>query len=55
VVGGFGTLNSLSEDPAIGTNSFFPSEYFSGDMDDVRIYNRALSASEVGRLYSLGK
>ncbi len=28
-------------------------QYFPGNIDDVRIYNRALSASEVSRLYSL--
>ncbi|MFA6554525.1 MAG: LamG domain-containing protein [Candidatus Paceibacterota bacterium] len=30
------------------------SSYFPGTLDDVRIYNRALSANEVRRLYSLG-
>ena len=29
--------------------------WFNGSMDDVRIYNRALSATEVAQLYSLGK
>lgn len=29
-------------------------EYFDGIIDDIRVYNRALSASEVGRLYDLG-
>ena len=29
--------------------------YWSGKIDDVRIYNRALSAAEVKRLYELGK
>lgn len=28
--------------------------YFNGKIDDVRVYNRALSASEVTRLYGLG-
>ena len=39
---------------AIGTansNQF----YFNGAIDDVRIYNRVLSASEVNRLYLMGK
>jgi len=27
------------------------STYFNGDMDDVRIYNRALSAAEIAELY----
>jgi hypothetical protein len=30
------------------------SQYFNGSIDDVRIYNRALSASEVQQLYNLG-
>ncbi len=30
------------------------SEFFNGQMDDVRIYNRGLSASEVKRIYDLG-
>jgi len=35
-----------------GQQDFLP---FSGLMDDVRIYNRALSASEVRELYSMGR
>jgi hypothetical protein len=30
-------------------------DYFSGTIDDTRIYNRTLSAGEVKRLYELGK
>ena len=30
------------------------SSYFTGNIDDVRVYNRALSAAEVERLYELG-
>jgi hypothetical protein len=30
-------------------------EFFNGSIDEVRIYNRALSASEVARLYNLGR
>ena len=32
----------------------YPGRYFNGAIDDVRIYNRALSVSEVSALYSLG-
>ena len=32
----------------------FTSRYFPGSIDDVRIYNRALSAQEVQQLYALG-
>ena len=31
------------------------SRYFNGKIDDVRVYNRALSASEINQLYLLGK
>ncbi|MDE2011185.1 MAG: LamG domain-containing protein [Patescibacteria group bacterium] len=42
--------------PSIGS-SFTSSagNYFTGSIDDVRIYNRALSASEVQQLYNLGR
>ncbi len=30
-------------------------DYFGGSLDDVRVYNRALSASEVLQLYNMGK
>ena len=32
-----------------------PAGYFNGTIDDVRIYNRALSAGEVKQLYNIGK
>jgi hypothetical protein len=32
-----------------------PDGYFNGSIDDVRIYNRALSASEITQFYNLGK
>lgn len=31
------------------------SQYFDGTIDDVRIYDRALSAQEVAQLYAMGK
>jgi hypothetical protein len=39
----------IGDDLTDGTNAY------SGSMDDVRVYNRALSAAEVLRLYQLGK
>ena len=30
-------------------------QYFNGKIDEVRIYNRALSAEEIQRLYNLGR
>jgi len=53
-VSGFGALNQENYSPEIGTNSYFPSQFLSGSVDDVRIYNRALSPSEVTSLYNLG-
>ena len=38
----------------IGSNSG-SGEYWDGKIDDVRVYNRLLSASEVKQLYSIGK
>ena len=35
-------------------NHTFSTTFFTGSIDDVRIYNRALSAAEVLRLYQLG-
>jgi hypothetical protein len=38
------------------TCGFTPSsQYFTGTIDEVRIYNRALSAQEVQQLYLMGK
>ena len=35
----------------IGVDPFWDSEYFIGDMDDVRLFNRALSEKEIQELY----
>jgi hypothetical protein len=43
----FVTSNSLS----IGKNSVASDNYFNGQIDEARIYNRALSADEVKKLY----
>jgi hypothetical protein len=40
-------------DVAIGANSA-GAQMFTGTIDDVRIYDRVLSAAEVRRLYKLG-
>ncbi|MEK7116540.1 MAG: LamG domain-containing protein [Patescibacteria group bacterium] len=42
---------TIGEDTPVGDLG----EYFNGSIDDVRIYNRALSASEVLQLYRMGK
>ena len=38
----------------IGRNPEYNGDYFNGAIDDVRIYNRALSADEVAALYTAG-
>jgi hypothetical protein len=39
----------------IGARGFVPDKYFAGTIDDVRYYNRALSANEVKALYNAGR
>jgi len=47
---------ALSTDPFwIGNSQANPTGYFDGDIDDVRLYNRALSAQEIQQLYAQGK
>jgi hypothetical protein len=50
-----GPLNSITSDLLIGCGESSGSLYhfFSGKIDDVRIYNRALSADEVQQLYTI--
>ena len=63
-----GALYSTYQNAAVGASTFYnPSGgagiggktsagyYFNGNIDDVRIYNRALSATEVLQLYNLGR
>ena len=45
----FGQANSTFY---IGANGSYNSYYFLGDLDDVRVYNRALSTQEINELYS---
>lgn len=54
-VDGVGTkANDAAESLIIGTNSF-TNFGFIGTIDDVRIYNRALSVIEIRQLYNLGR
>lgn len=46
-----GNLTTVSANLSIGQNPTFPGRFFSGDISDVRLYNRGLSAEEVNRLY----
>ncbi|OGG36109.1 hypothetical protein A3G68_05535 [Candidatus Gottesmanbacteria bacterium RIFCSPLOWO2_12_FULL_42_10] len=46
------TLRTSNQNHSIGGR--LASEYFTGQLDDVRIYNRAFSPAEVSRLYNWG-
>ena len=48
-----GPINGNALEVDIGRFGAFGA-YFTGTIDDVRIYNRALSAAEVQQLYKLG-
>jgi hypothetical protein len=54
-----GNIPDIPEPLAIGANvrpdgkSFYPYDYFIGSIDDVRIYNRALSTTEITELYNI--
>jgi len=49
-----GQITQTTEELFLGSHKFYaPSDYwFNGGLDDVRIYNRALSATEVTQLYA---
>jgi hypothetical protein len=46
--------NETATNAQIGTFNEGTSDYFDGTIDDVHIYNRALSADEIKRLYKIG-
>jgi hypothetical protein len=46
------TLNIIDTNHQLGR---FDGDYFDGLIDEVRIYNRALSAAEVQKLYNMGR
>jgi Concanavalin A-like lectin/glucanases superfamily len=48
--GSFSSIASNSDILTIGRSSSFGSQYWSGSMDDLRIYNRALTAKEMTAL-----
>jgi hypothetical protein len=39
---------------ALGTNGNFNTQYYKGDLDQVRIFNKAISSAEVSKLYGNG-
>jgi hypothetical protein len=47
-----GTMSGYSNNSNVRIGTDYNSEFFTGTIDDVRVYNRALSASEVWRLYN---
>ncbi len=49
-----GTPGQNNDNTIIGSNQGGSSNFLNGTIDEVRIYNRALSASEVGELYRAG-
>lgn len=51
VILGYGYIPTNSMDIFLGRNSQNPSDYYQGSIDDVRIYNRALSGAEVAALH----
>lgn len=50
-----GSIYSDNYNFGIGRLGSLGSLYFSGAIDDVRVYNRALSANEIKQLYNQGK
>jgi hypothetical protein len=52
----YASVEASTANVRIGRGSYTPEpRYFDGKIDEVRIYNRALSASEVERLYKLSQ
>jgi hypothetical protein len=50
-----GSVPSVTGTTRLGSSPATFGDYMDGSIDDVRIYNRALSAQEVQQLYSMGK
>ena len=52
---GSGNVGVTIKDVAIGSESYGGSNFFNGLIDEVRVYNRALSADEIQKLYNAGR
>ncbi|MEK7606191.1 MAG: LamG domain-containing protein [Patescibacteria group bacterium] len=52
--GATATIIPESTGVQLGGNSLLSTSYFPGVIDDMRVYNRALSVAEINRLYTLG-
>ena len=46
-----GTIKTGTESLLVGKNAYWNGEYFNGSIDEVRVYNRALSANEIAMQY----
>lgn len=49
-----GTLNSTNLPFGMGNNPIEGGQYFNGALDEVKVYNKALTAAEIARLYNSG-
>jgi chitodextrinase len=49
-----GTLNSTGRPLGIGNNAIDGGQYFLGALDEIKIYNKALSSDEISSLYTNG-
>jgi hypothetical protein len=49
-----GTLNSTSRSLGFGNNPIEGGQFFEGSLDEIKIYNKALTADEIGKLYETG-
>ncbi|MEY4105752.1 MAG: hypothetical protein RL181_94 [Bacteroidota bacterium] len=49
-----GTLNSTARPFGMGSNPIEGKQYFIGALDEVKIYNKALTAAEIAKLYASG-
>lgn len=52
---GSGTVAGYSTASNVRIGTDYDGEYFPGSLDDVQIFNKALSATEVAQLYSIGR
>jgi hypothetical protein len=52
---GIGARSGDSDALAIGASIELSDRNYDGLIDDVRIYNRALSAAEISKLYQMGR
>ena len=54
-ISGVGDLSTTGTNLHIGSYRVASGDYANGSLDDVRIYNRVLSAGEVQKLYQMGR